>query len=130
MQVVHEQEIRFADVDSMGIVHNAVYLSYFESARVKFFTQHLGSDWDWKQNGLILAKSEVVYHQPITFPAVIYTACSCSKIGNTSFVLDYSISVDGTVHATGSTVMVCYDHLSSKKIEIPSTMKEVLLQCL
>ncbi len=130
MQVVHEQEVRFADVDLMGIVHNSIYLTYFESARVKFFVEHLGTKWDWQRMGLILAKSEVEYHKPITFPANVSTTCTCSRIGTTSFNLAYSVSVDGTLCASGSTVMVCYDHTKNSKIEIPSAMKDVLEKCL
>ena len=35
-------QIRFADIDAMGHVNNAVYLSYFEFTRVHYFSELLG----------------------------------------------------------------------------------------
>ena len=35
-------EIRFRDIDAMGHVNNAVFLSYFEQARIHFFRQLVG----------------------------------------------------------------------------------------
>ena len=33
---VHRQHVRFNDVDAMGHVNNAVYLTYVEEARIAF----------------------------------------------------------------------------------------------
>jgi len=56
-----EIQIRFADIDIMGHVNNAVYLSYFEYTRVYYFEKLVGKKWDWKNNGTILIKNEVEY---------------------------------------------------------------------
>ena len=44
-------EIRFADIDAMGHVNNAVYFSYFEQARIHFFRQWIGLEWNWNEHG-------------------------------------------------------------------------------
>ena len=49
-------QIRFADCDLAGHVHNAAYLHYFEQARMHFFVAQLGDGWDWKKTGFILKK--------------------------------------------------------------------------
>ena len=36
---VHEEQVRFRDLDPMGHVNNAVFLTYLEQARVAFFAQ-------------------------------------------------------------------------------------------
>jgi acyl-CoA thioester hydrolase len=36
-------EVRFNDVDGMGHVNNALYLTYLEHARMRFFTEVAGS---------------------------------------------------------------------------------------
>ena len=41
-------QVRFSDLDTLGHVNNAVYLSYFEMARIAYFTPLLGENWDWK----------------------------------------------------------------------------------
>ena len=35
---VHEERVRFRDLDPMGHVNNAVFLTYLEQARVAFFS--------------------------------------------------------------------------------------------
>jgi len=39
-------ETRFADFDMMGHVNNAVYFTYMEIARTKYWKQAI--DWDWE----------------------------------------------------------------------------------
>ena len=41
--------VRFADCDMMGHVNNAVYLSYFEEARMHYFAQMVDENWNWKK---------------------------------------------------------------------------------
>ena len=63
IEPVHLQ-IRFADIDSMGHVNNAVYLSYFEYTRLHYFKALLPANWDWVSNGIILAQTEVSFLNP------------------------------------------------------------------
>ena len=37
MNIIYRPEIRFADIDSYGIVHNANFLIYFEQSRIALF---------------------------------------------------------------------------------------------
>ncbi|MDG1262127.1 MAG: acyl-CoA thioesterase, partial [Flavobacteriales bacterium] len=63
--VEYTVEVRFGDIDVMGHVNNAVYLSYFEQARMAFFKELIGGEWDWNEAGILLARNEVDYIQPI-----------------------------------------------------------------
>ena len=58
-------QVRFSDCDMMQHVNNAVYLNYFEEARIHYFRQMLGMDWDWKKTGVILRKNELEYLKPV-----------------------------------------------------------------
>ena len=58
-------QVRFSDLDIMGHVNNSVYLSYFEYARVHYFGQLLGTDWNWKTDGVLLVRNEVEYLRPV-----------------------------------------------------------------
>lgn len=119
-------QVRFSDLDVMGHVNNSVYLSYFEMARVTYFTPLMGNNWDWKKNGVILRKNEVEYHVPILLhdePEIsIYTL----QIGNKSFTLGYELRVKDKIYTTGSSILVCYDSENNKTIEIPFQMKVAL----
>ena len=41
-------QVRFSDLDVLGHVNNTIYFSYFELARVHYFRELLGIDWDWQ----------------------------------------------------------------------------------
>jgi acyl-CoA thioester hydrolase len=58
-------QVRFSDCDMMGHVNNAVYLSYFEMARIYYFGILLAKDRDWKKEGVLLRKNEVEYLKPV-----------------------------------------------------------------
>lgn len=119
-------QVRFSDIDVMGHVNNAVYLSYFEMARVIFFSKLLGEQWDWKKDGVLLRKNEIEYIKPVLLheqPEIfIYT----NKIGNKSFELGYELKVDGEIRTTGSSVLVSFDSTKMITTELPQKLKEVL----
>ena len=62
-------QVRLTDIDILGHVNNAIYLSYFEMTRIHYFNELVGSEWDWMENGVVLVQNEVTYIQPIFFGA-------------------------------------------------------------
>jgi acyl-CoA thioester hydrolase len=48
------------------------------------------------------------------------------EIRTKSFTLGYELRVNGQVYTTGSSVLVGYDSVTEKTIEIPAKMKIVL----
>ena len=124
-------EIRFADIDAFGHVNNAVFLTYFEQARVSYFDKVLGWNYDWSKEGVIVARSEVDYMIPIHFRDTIIIYTHCSRMGNKSFDISYQIiKVDDNTKemlmADGVTVMVAFDYISKKSIEVPGAWKELI----
>mgnify|MGYP001044599889 CR=1 FL=1 len=116
-------QVRYADVDSMGHVNNAVYLSYFENARLHYFKHMLGSNWDWKRDGIILLKNEVQYIKSVLLEDVPKITISVEKIGGKSFVLGYELKVDDIVYCVGSSTLVCYDSSVQAPVLIPELMR-------
>ena len=123
MPLVIPVEIRFADIDKLGHVNNAVYLSYFEQARLSYFQQVIGANIDWSENGIILARAEINYILPVNLEDNIIVEISCSRTGTKSFDLEYKLfkqSGDKNILATeGKTIMVCYNYKASQTIAIP-----------
>lgn len=115
-------QIRFSDIDAMGIVHNAIYFEYFEQARLLFFKSLVGDKWDWNTHGVIVARNEADYILPISLGEEIMVEVFCQSMGTTSFSLGYKlISIAGdkqTIKAKGQSVMVCYNHSSHEKCPI------------
>lgn len=119
-------QVRYADLDAMEHVNNSIYLSYFEYARVYYFAQLLGKNWDWKENGILLATNEVTYIKPILLSHVPEVTIYCQKIGNKSFTLGYEIEVNGEMYSTGSSVIVSFDAIQMKTVPIHPEMRTAL----
>ena len=113
-------------MDEMRHVNNAVYLTYFEQARVYYF--HESCQWDWKMDGAILANAHVDYLRPVVFPNPTFIYVRTSKLGTKSFELQYMITsiVDGKeeLTTTGFTTMVMFDYKTNKTTLIPDYLRE------
>ena len=118
--------VRFSDIDVMGHVNNAVYLNYFESARMDFFNELLGKDWDWINNGIILLKNEIEYLQPVVLHDEPKIYLSVEKLGTKSFVLGYQLVVNKKLYTRGTSTLVCFDYTKKISIEIPENLRAKL----
>ena len=116
-------QIRFADIDSMGHVNNAVYLSYFEFTRVYYFNEILGKNWDWESKGIILAHTELSFIKPIELNDEAFIEMEIGNIGTKSFTFHYTIRVDGEPTTKGSSTLVAFNTKLQESITIPSEMK-------
>jgi acyl-CoA thioester hydrolase len=110
-------QIRFSDVDMMGHVNNAVYLSYFETARMNFLVSEVGLKWDWFKKGIVLRKNEIEYLEPIMLSDIVDVEVKPETIGNTSFTLEYTIRVGDKIKCKGESRLVCFDY--SEKATVP-----------
>lgn len=124
-------QLRFKDIDKMGHVNNANYLTYIELARVKYFEDVVGTDKKWSQQvGIILARIEIDYKAPVFLHDTIFVYTRCSRIGNKSLTLDWSIVREKQnqeeVVAQGIAVLVCYDYAHEKTIPIPEEQRKAI----
>ena len=119
-------QVRFADVDVMGHVNNAIYLSYFETARMHYFNQLIGKDWDWVKDGIILLKNEVQYIKPVLMNDSPTINVSVDHIGNKSFVLSYNLEVLGETKCIGTSTLVSFDNSQQNTTSIPDGMRSQL----
>lgn len=123
-------QVRFGNVDMARHVHNAVYLSYFELARMAFLAPVFGPDHDWTAEGLIIGRNEVDYRRPVRLRDLVEVDCRCVRVGGKSFDLAYAVHVvEGaarTLCAEGRSVMVCFDHRNNATIPIPERIRKAL----
>jgi acyl-CoA thioester hydrolase len=110
----------------MQHVNNAIYLNYFEEARIHYFRQLVGIDWDWKKNGVLLRKNELEYLKPVFLNDPVTIEVFLKHVGDKSFTLAYEVKVLGELRTTGTSVLVCYDSIVKTSIPIPARMKEGL----
>lgn len=116
-------QVRFRDCDMMGHVNNAVYLSYFEQARMHYFEQLIGADWDYKKDGILLVKNEVEYLKPIVLHDIPEIIVYLEAIGEKSFTLGYEVKVNGALRSKGLSKLVCFDFATQKSVPVYPRMK-------
>lgn len=129
----HDSKIalRFVDIDAMGHVNNAVFLNYFEQARIDFFNTHIGRAWDWKNQGIVLARNEIDYYIPVLLNDDVHIESSVLEIGTKSMTMQF-IVYDGQVEdkqrqfACGRCVLVAFDYSSGRTKEIPQQWRDLL----
>src|SRR6218665_2935682 len=107
MHTAYKLKVRFSDCDMMQHVNNAVYLNYFEEARIHYFNHLLGLDWDWRKHGVLLRKNELEYLRPILLHEPVTIEVFLKHIGDKSFTLAYEVKVLDDLRTTGTSVLVC-----------------------
>lgn len=119
-------QIRFSDCDMLGHVNNAVYLNYFESARLHYLNSLLGETWDWYKKGIILLKNTIEYKLPVFLNDNVEIELKTKSIANKSFTLTYDLYANKKLKTIGESVMVCFDFEKNTTIEIPEILKVAL----
>ncbi len=123
-------QIRFKDIDKLGHVNNANHITYFELARMDYFDAIADEQVkiDWVNEGVILAKMEMEYKQPILLEDKIFVYTWVSRIGSKSFDMACSIvrDVNGTETemAKGLAIIVCFNYTTNQSIAIPEMWKK------
>jgi acyl-CoA thioester hydrolase len=121
--------VRFADVDVMGHVNNAVYLSYFEQARVAFFKKIDKLDLRYMDAksafGFIVAEIGVKFLAPTFVDQTLTVGIRVAEIRNKAFRFEYEIRDKKTkiVVATGFSVQVSYNYRTHKTFPLPESLK-------
>ena len=115
-------ETRYADYDTKGHVNNAVYLTYFEMARVKAWLDVVGGSPDAP---FIIAEATVRFVRPAMIGTPLDIEVTTSEVRTKAWVWRYRI-LDGTddaLVAEGQTVQVMYDYAVGRSVEIPADVR-------
>ncbi len=114
--------VRFRDLDAMGHVNNAVYLTYLEHARVAydrlvkiFFNSE-------EKSGFILARAEIDFKAPISLGEKVRVYIRAANWRQKSFDFIYRLESlsDGRLLALAKTVQVAFDYAAGRSAEIPA----------
>ena len=80
--------VRFRDTDGMGHVNNAVYLTYLEIARERYWREIFNLT-DYRRVDLIVARIEIDFRSQATVGETIVVGIRASAIGRRSFDFTY-----------------------------------------
>lgn len=132
----HPVEVRFRDTDAMGHVNNAVYLTYFESARAGYYQAVTGLTIEGSATSpvnIILASARLDFRSPAFFGEELLVACRIGWAGRSSFSFEYRVEAGpdskqgpGRLVAEGETVQVMYDYAASRPVRVPPDLLEQL----
>ncbi|MCG8493211.1 MAG: acyl-CoA thioesterase [Sneathiellales bacterium] len=127
----HDFRVRYSEIDAQGIVFNAHYLTYFDTA----ITEYLRRDeFDYsalvKETGcdFHLVKSLVNYEKPIPFDEDIEVGCRTGAIGNSSvtFILEIFKKGQEDRFANGEIIWVLTDQTTHKTVRVPDNIRNLI----
>jgi len=118
---VHRETVRFRDLDSLGHVNNAVYLTYLEQARVAFLSPR-GAE----VGSMILARVEIDFRAQVSLGETVEIALTPSRVGTKSFELAYELTVGDRLVAEAKTVLVAFDYERVMSQPIPEEWRKLL----
>jgi acyl-CoA thioester hydrolase len=123
--VTHVEQVRFRDLDPMGHVNNAVFLTYIEQARVTFLAE-VGAATGLEDMNIIVARVEIDFKAPVRLGQEVEISVRATRFGTKSFDLDYELRVDGETVAEAKSVQVAYDYRRREAVALPEDWREKL----
>ena len=115
--------VRYSEIDAQGIVFNAHYLTYFDSAMTEYL-RNLGYDYvkevESTNEDFHTVKTLVEYKKPIKFDQIIDVCIRVSKIGNCSltFIIEIHPDKNEDILATGEVIWVNANQISNKSVKL------------
>ncbi|MBN8638576.1 MAG: acyl-CoA thioesterase [Anaerolineae bacterium] len=122
--------VRWSDLDALGHVNNAVYLTYFEQARISYFNALALWDGSVNKLGLIMARAVIDYKLPLNASDDVHVFTRTKRLGTKSFDTEQAIvrRVDDQwqVAATGLITIVVFDYQTNQSAPMPAAWREML----
>ena len=128
-------EVWFRDLDAMGHVNNAVFFTYFEQVRTRYWLTLLGEapgEPDLSRISFLVVHAECDYASPAFLGERLLIGCRITEVRRTSFVFEYRVVAAGTDAsdaevrpvATGKSVQVLYSWAEKKPILVSEELKK------
>jgi acyl-CoA thioester hydrolase len=128
-------QIRWRDLDALGHVNNAVFITYFELARLAYIRELLGPDAEIDRQTMlpvdfqfILAEVTCSYRSPVTLEDKPVVEIWVSEVGRKSFVFQYRMTDErsGRLLAEGRSAQVWYDYRAGTSQVMPQRIIEMM----
>jgi acyl-CoA thioester hydrolase len=126
--VEHTFRVRYAETDQMGVVHNAVYLVWFEIGRTEYCIERGFPYSRIEEEGavLVVAESVVRYKKPAHYDDLVTVRTTISRMKPKVVTFSYQVlqHSTGDLIAEGETVHVAL----SKETGRPTRMSALCLE--
>ena len=130
-----EVAVRFAETDAQGIAHHAVYLVWFELARVEYLQAHAGGYQRLRDEGIesTVVEVSVRYVAPARFDERLAVRARCTDLRRVSrdpVSLDapvgYLIERGGETIAEGWSLHSIVDATTLRPVRMPAWLQEAM----
>ena len=120
--------VRFAETDAQGVAHNAVYLVWFEVARVAYLARYANGYRSIQERGYeaLTIESHVRYLQPVRFDDRLAIHARCGDIRGARFRYEYAVTCDGDLVADGWTRHAVVDAKTLRPARFPAWLAEAV----
>ena len=126
---VHEikLQLRYRDIDSLGHVNNAVFLSYFEIGRIGLL--RMNSDrYDIDSINFVIARIEIDFLKTIHLFDDVILKTKIVRVGKTSFTFDHEIVSETGRELYCHGISVAVSMVNGDKISVPQFIRDLLIQ--
>jgi acyl-CoA thioester hydrolase len=120
--------VRFAETDAQGVAHNAVYLVWFELARVEYLERYAGGYPALREHGIeaFVTEAHVRYGAPAHFDDRLSLHARCVDVRGARFRFEYLLERDGERVADGWTAHACVDGSTLRPTRVPSWLADAI----
>lgn len=114
-------DTRWGDMDCIGHVNNATFLTYVETARIKLIEKLGFSDVP-----IIMASINIDYINQLKYPDKMEIGQNISRIGNSSFDILTGIYNKnlGELVTISTTTLVCFNYKTQITIPVPQEIHD------
>ena len=117
--------VRWRDMDAMGHVNNAKYISYLEEARVRWMLGVPGVSMN-DAVAPVVAATHVNYRAPIVWPDDIVVELFVERLGSSSVTIGHritSLEDESVLYSDGHVVVVWMDTRSGRSAPLPDAIR-------
>jgi acyl-CoA thioester hydrolase len=120
--------VRFAETDAQGVVHNSVYLVWFELARVEYLERFAGGYPRLRECGIeaLVTEAHVRYGVPARFDDRLRIHARCEGVRGARFRYEYFLERDGERIADGWTAHATVDTRTLRPTRVPAWLAEAI----
>lgn len=124
-------KVRSYEVDWAGIVHNSIYLQYYEVARIEYL-KHLGIVVSYEsinsRSKVVIVRNELNYKYPARFDDTLDIYVRISEIGNTSFTFESVIlnSKNGKFISDNISIHVWLNEETGEPVKVPEEFVKII----
>jgi acyl-CoA thioester hydrolase len=121
-------EVRFRDLDALGHVNNAVFLTYLESARIAYWLELSGrSGLDGLD--MILARVEIDYRAQAGYREQLDVGVRVAAVGRSSVTMELKVVARAPERliAESRNVMVFFDYAANRSRPLTDELRRKLM---